>query len=472
MKELKPYRFQRKDIDRVWNRFRGRALMAWEMGLGKSPATLWGWHWNNDHPGPLVIVCPAYLKLNWEREVKLFLKMRAVVLDGETPPMYPPRGRVYIINYDILTPKKRKRGRRRVGPRLTWVKVLRRLRPSCIVVDESQYLKEMATKRTKDVRTLQKGTPHFLALSGTGCIENCPAELFPVLNMIQPKRFATFYPFGTRYCQPRKTPWGTQYKGATNTKELNKLLKATVMVRRQAADVLKDLPPLRSDIVTVPLTNRKEYDQAEKDLIRWLMKWSPKAAKRAANAERLVKWAYLRKCIAEGKFEAVKEWVADFLATGKKLLLFGFHTAFLAKIHDAFKGSLLVTGKTPPKQRDHLFHRFNSDPAVKLMVGNIDAAGTGWSCRATSTVAFCELVWNPAKHRQAAKRVHGINRGVKGEPARTVYLITHDTVEEMMAAGLQRKQKIQDQVLDGRKASGDMDLMSMLEKKLLRKVGR
>lgn len=244
------------------------------------------------------------------------------------------------------------------------------------------------------------------------------------------------------------------------------------MVRRQAADVLKDLPPLRSDIVTVPLTNRKEYDQAEKDLIRWLMKWSPKAAKRAANAERLVKWAYLRKCIAEGKFEAVKEWVADFLATGKKLLLFGFHTAFLAKIHDAFKGSLLVTGKTPPKQRDHLFHRFNSDPAVKLMVGNIDAAGTGWSCRATSTVAFCELVWNPAKHRQAAKRVHGINRGVKGEPARTVYLITHDTVEEMMAAGLQRKQKIQDQVLDGRKASGDMDLMSMLEKKLLRKVGR
>lgn len=818
--ELKPYPFQRKDIDKVWNKFGGRALKAWEMGLGKSPATLWGWRWNCDHPGPLVIVCPAYLKLNWEREVQTFLKMRAVVLDGETPPLYPPRGKVYIINYDILSPKRRKRGRG--GPVRPWWKVLRQLRPSCVVVDESQYLKEMRTKRTKDVRKLQRGVPHFLALSGTGCIENCPAELFPVLNMIRPKRFATFYPFGVRYClapdapvlmgdftekpirevkmgdyvmgwssegkkqrrlvrakvldivvkkaplqrvvletgkelictpdhkwatgssqvpyriavahregvvgrgggstvmevfrgiqpqfltthpdyragyiqgafrgdghcvlmskthhhpfksftkeyapkhrtgiackdkpvlkrlskylksmgvdcpyfrrrdglwtlrncnnirmyrlltetttekntdewwagflagiydtdgsyrticqcqevnpdtyrmiatglnrfkfdydsrpdsiiilggrqemirfwsvaspslfrkldkyimskggklgtgggvasgrrgirvmkihplpgihttytlttetgnyiayghgskncQPRKTPWGMEYKGATNTKELNRLLKSVCMVRRQAADVLKDLPKLRSDLVTVGLTNRKEYDKAEKDLIGWLLKWNPKKAKKAANAERLVRWAYLRKCIADGKYAAVVEWVTDFLATGKKLLLFGFHTEFLVKIQKAFKNSILVTGKTPPKQRDHLFHRFNSDPAVRLMVGNIDAAGTGWSCRATSTVAFCELVWNPAKHRQAAKRVHGINRGVKGEPARTVYLIAHGTVEEQMAAGLQRKQGIQDQVLDGKKAGGDMDLRTMLEQKLLRKVGR
>lgn len=463
-------RYQRVGIARIWKRWGGRGLLADEMGLGKTVQALIGHQWHNEHPGPLVVVCPAYLKYHWESEVRKYTGLRAEILDGETPPMLVRAAPAYIVNYDILTPKKRKRRRGRRTDR-TWVKVLRAMKPSTIVCDEAQYLKSTTALRTKAVNKLQKGVPHFLALSGTGAMENCPAELWPVLHMIDRRRWPTFYPFGMKFCAPRLTPWGWQFKGATNVEELNRILRKTVMVRRLAKDVLKELPELSSHVVEVELSNRKEYDEAERDLIKWLAKTNARKAKQAANAEQLVKWAYLRRCLADGKVKAVTDWVRDFLDSEHKLLVFGFHTTLLEALHRQFKkeGAVLVTGKVPAKTRSQLFTRFNDDPKCRVLFGNIDAGGTGWSCRATSTVVFCELMWNPAKHRQAMKRVHGLNRGVPGQPARAVFLTARNTIEGPMGAALQKKQEVQDAVLDGKKAGADMDLRDLMERTLLTK---
>jgi SWI/SNF-related matrix-associated actin-dependent regulator 1 of chromatin subfamily A len=251
----------------------------------------------------------------------------------------------------------------------------------------------------------------------------------------------------------------------------NGVLVHNCMVRRLAKDVLKELPELSSHVVEVGLSNRKEYDEAERDLIKWLAKTNARKAKRAANAEQLVKWAYLRRCLADGKVRAVADWVRDFLDSGHKLLVFGFHTSLLEALCKEFKkdGAVLVTGKVPAKTRSQLFARFNDDPKCRVLFGNIDAGGTGWSCRATSTVAFCELMWNPAKHRQAMKRVHGLNRGVPGDPARAVFLTARNTIEQPMGAALQKKQAVQDAVLDGKKAAADMDLRDMMERFLMKK---
>jgi SWI/SNF-related matrix-associated actin-dependent regulator 1 of chromatin subfamily A len=476
IKRPKPFPYQREGVRRGWVKFKGRYLCADEMGLGKTPQALWGHVWHNDRKGPMVVVCPAYLKYNWENEVKKYTGLRAYVCEGEIPPPDVPKCPVYIINYDILTPKKRKRRRRGIDSRRTWVKVLRAFKPSLIVPDEVQMVKEMDSGRTKALRRLQRGAPYLVALGGTAGLENCPAELFPILNMINPKRWANFYPYAHRYCQPKPTPWGTTYKGATNLDELHALLKKTCMVRRLKKDVLTDLPLRRSNVVQVDITNRKEYEAAEKDLIKWLVKFSLKKAKAAARNEKLVKWAYLKRLTGQGKFKAIVEWVRDFLTSGEKLILFGVHTDLLTWVYEAFKkdtGCVLVTGKVPAKQRQLMFDRFNTDPRCRLLVGNIEAAGTGWSCRSASTVAFCELAWTPSKHRQAGDRVHGLNRGVEGRRSRTVYLIAHGTVEEKMSEGLQKKQKIQDQLLDGKRRSGkDLDLRDMLEKQLMKKAYR
>lgn len=477
MKTLKPYAYQRRGIKRI-HRFGGRALVADEMGLGKTCQALlyWDRYVRPTHPGPLVVVCPAYLKWNWEREVRTWLKLRAYVCEGERPPEFLPRAKVYVINYDILAPKKRKRRRGAARPRRSWVGVLRKLKPALVVPDEIQAIKERTSTRTRMVHKLQKGVPHFVALGGTAGVENCPFELFPVLNMIDPARWANAYPFAMRYCAPKMTPWGPVFKGATNLDELHRELKASCMIRRMKKDVLKDLPLRRSSIVPVDIDNRKEYVRAETDLVRWLMKFGKRKAKRAAAAEKLVKWAYLRRLAGQGKFKAIVEWVREFLKTGKKLLLFGIHTELLTWIYEAFRkeaGAVLVTGKVPAKNRTIMFDTFNADPRCRLMVGNIEAAGTGWSCRSCSTVAFVELAWNPSKHRQAGDRCHGIGRGVVGKRTTTVYLVAHGTVEETLVTMLQKKQKVQDELLDGKRRSGtDLDLRDKLESELLKRTYR
>lgn len=468
------YQYQKEDIKKVWKKFGGRALVGSEMGLGKTPIALVGHKlYNPRNNRPVVVVCPAYLKYNWERETRTWTGWSAYICEKEVPPEVLPAAPVYIVNYDILLPKKRKG---RAKPKRSWVKMLRKLRPSLVVVDESQYIKDATTARCKGVHQLQRKVPYFQALSGTGSMENCPAELFPVLNMIDPRRWANFYPFARRYCDPKFGPFGWEYKGCTNADELNKLLRRTCMVRRLKKDVLKDLPARRSEIIPLPLDNWKDYQAAEKDLVKYLMRTSKTRAKAAARNEKMVKLAYLRKITGQGKYKAIVEWVRAFLATGEKLLLFGIHsTELLSWLHEAFAreaGAVLVTGKVPPRKRQILFDKFNDDPRCRLMVANIDAGGTGWSCRATSTVAFCELAWNPAKHRQAGDRVHGLNRGVVGKRSRCVYLLAHGTVEEKVGATLQKKQGFTDKVLDGkRRAGNDLDLKDLMEKHLLRKAG-
>ncbi len=92
-----------------------------------------------------------------------------------------------------------------------------------VLVSNCQYLGNPSTKRTKAVKELCRGVPHVLGLSGTPLL-NRPIELFPTLNIIAPKAFPARRVFGDDYCAPEWTAWGITYKGASNTKKLNRLL--------------------------------------------------------------------------------------------------------------------------------------------------------------------------------------------------------------------------------------------------------
>src|ERR1017187_3980456 len=112
-----PYPFQIRSVEQIeeWD---GIALLASEMGLGKTfMAYLYAKR--NKHIRPIVIVCPASLKWNWEREAKIHCNMQAEVLEGRKPPrrrlLHP--GNIFIINYDILP---------------YWVKYLKTLKPKLV----------------------------------------------------------------------------------------------------------------------------------------------------------------------------------------------------------------------------------------------------------------------------------------------------------------------------------------------------
>src|SRR6185369_6530103 len=97
------------------------------------------------------------------------------------------------------------------------------------------------------------------------------------------------------------------------------------------------------------------------------------------------------------KLPFIQYWVDDFLAGGEKLMVGGLHYHVLEPLRDRYlKRCVLVNGKVPEKQRQPLFDKFNFDPACDLFLGNLKAAGTGWSCMSTSHSAVIELPWAPA----------------------------------------------------------------------------
>lgn len=438
----KPYGYQTKGITRLGVLLKkGGALLADDPGLGKSLQTIG--HFVASHkkyPGrPMLVACPASLRLNWQNEFRTHLNIHAAILEGHAadPDFLPAQ--VYIIGYDTLGDSRRK---------TSWAYHLKKRRPYLMVMDESHLLKNRDARRTKYVAALARKIPQRIGLSGTPLV-NRPAELWTILNICRPDLYPNFMAFAMRHCRPERKPWGWEYKGADNLDELHHDLLMNMMVRRLKADVLKDLPAKSRHVVPLPLNKgRKEYDDAHHDFLSWMRKNYRSKLGGAKKAEVLVKTGYLLRLAAKLKLPAVIEWISLWLEDNDgKMLVFGHHTDILEAIHAKFgRASVLVTGKVPMAKRKEMQAAFQQLPRVRLFVGNADAAGAGWNGTAGSAVAFAEYDWRPGIHRQAEDRMHRIGKTGSSD---CFYLTANNTIEEKLARCIQEKQQVLDAVLDG-----------------------
>jgi hypothetical protein len=388
---------------------------------------------------PMVVVCPAGLRLNWQAELKVHLGIHATILEGHKADHdLLHGGRVFVIGYDTIG-----------NPKMTgsWANVLLRTKPFLFVADECHLLKSRGAKRTKFVLAVAKKIPNRIAVSGTPLV-NRPAELWTILHMIRPDLYPHFWEFAHRYCDPQRKPWGWEFKGAVNIDELYHDLSMNLMVRRLKADVLHELPAKERHVVPLQMTNRDEYDQAHHDFMVWLKKNYRHKVTGAKKAQVLVKTGYMIRLAAKLKLPAVLDWTRAWDRDGRgKLMMFGRHTSILEHIHDAFGwASVIVTGGVPMAKRKERQALFQKSPQCRLFVGNMDAAGAGWNGTAASGVAFAELDWRPGIHLQCEDRGHRIGQ------TRTIqcyYLVAKDTIEDKLCGVLQEKQKVLDATLDG-----------------------
>lgn len=429
----KPFPYQEEDVRQI-EEFDGRALVAGEMGVGKSLEALLYCY---DHPNlrPIIVVCPKSLKWNWVKEAFTHIGMKSIVLEGGKPTAkkISRTAQLYIINYDILG---------------GWLQFLKSLNPLVITGDEIHYIKSRRSKRAKYFKELCKGVPHILALSGTPLV-NRPAELWTIINLLRPKVFSSWRQFADDFCEPTLTRWGITYNGATNLDKLNKLLQHNVMIRRLKKDILKDLPLKSRYVVPLPIEKPQEYKSAEKDFIKWLEKQSKKRANKAKRAASLVKMGYMKRLASSLKLKSVFEWIDNFFEnSNEKLVLFCIHKIILKSIYDRYQNkSVFIDGSVSGEDRQKAVNLFQKSKWCKLFIGNIAAAGIGITLTSASTVVFAELDWVPGNMMQCEDRIHRI--GQESDKVQIFYLVAHGTIEEKLCEILQKKQKVLDATLDG-----------------------
>ncbi len=449
------YPYQKQGIKRLL-KFDGRALLADEMGLGKSIQSIGYYAQTADRyrGRPVVVVCPAGLRFNWQNEFRQHAGVAAVVLEGRVAkPETPTGAAAYIVGYEIIG--------RATDPK-SWSRFLKKLKPFLIVVDECHKIKSRTAQQTRNVFGLGKKVPHRICMSGTPIV-NMPAELWTVLHFLRPDKYPGFRQYADRYCRPERKPWGWEFKGADNLDELHADLLTTMMIRRLKSDVLHQLPPKVRHVVPLAIVRRGEYKEAFDNFIRWIRRFKGHKLRAVQRAKVLAQSGYLLRLAAELKLPAVLEWTATWLADnpGKKLILFAKHLPVLDAIYQRFhKQAVLIQGSVAMRKREAAVTAFQKDAKTRLFVGQIDAAGTGWNGTAASAVAFAEFDWRPGIMRQAEDRGHRIGQH---RALDCFYLTAHGTFEEKVAGVIQDKQAVANQVLDGAKGGNDeMSVYDML----------
>ena len=428
-KQLFP--FQKEGVAFIEKRD-GRALIADEMGLGK---TIQAAAWLQLHPEkrPAIILCPASLKLNWAKEIRETLSTgdRVQILQGTKP--YPITEDIIIINYDILN---------------SWVETLQAINPQVLIIDEMHYVKNSSAIRTKATKKLAKGIPHVIALTGTPIV-NRPVEGFNIFQILDRNLFPNFWTYVHRYCGACHNGFGWDFSGATNKEELHRILTSTIMIRRRKSDVLKDLPEKLYSFVPMELDNKKEYSTAELEFIEYLRQIKGKeAAEKAKKAEHLVKIEALKQLAVKGKMKQAINWIRDFIEGGNKLVVFAVHKEVIHQLMKEFKEiAVKIDGSISIPERHKTVEAFQSDPNIKLFIGNIQAAGIGLTLTAASAVAVLEFDWVVGNHMQAEDRCHRIGQK---DTVNIYYLIAENTVEYKLAKLLDRKKEVLSAVIDGK----------------------
>jgi len=245
-------------------------------------------------------------------------------------------------------------------------------------------------------------------------------------------------------------------------------LKKTVMIRRLKKDVLPELPPKNRMVITVDLDNRKEYNKAASDIIAYIEDTKgAEAADKAEKAQGLVTIETLKQLAIKGKISACIEWIEQYLENNNKLVVGCVHTNIVEQLVEHFgKIAVCIYGSTPLKKRHENVTAFQEDPNIRLLIGNVKAAGVGLTLTAANATCTIEFEWKPATHSQFEDRVHRI--GQESDSVFAYYLVAQNTIEEDIAALLDEKMKVLNQVLEGEEVD-DKSLLTELIKRLKEK---
>lgn len=429
----------------------GTGLLADDMGLGKScqAATYLK---INPEIRPVLIVCPASIKINWQREIKIWCDEDSFLITGKRAlplPKYP----FYIINYDILADELKiketlKNGKTKIKKVLkdsSWIFKLGEIGLKAIIADECQALANPDSIRSKAFVTLRKlnNKTKFIALSGTP-IQSRPSEFFTILNLLSAKDFSNRWKFLHRYCGPKHNGFGWTFNGASNIKELHDRIKP-FMLRRIKDDVLKDLPLKRKIIVPVEADQLllKNYNSATDEFKAWIVNHAE-----ASQIEKKQQIDRLRQLVYIAKRNSCISWIEQYLESGNKLVVGLWHEKAIKDLQEHFKKiSVFIDGGVTGEKRQAAVDAFQNDSKIKLIICQILTV-PGLTLTAASATCTIEFGWNPATHLQFEDRVHRI--GQEADSVSAYYLIIPGTLDDDSMEMVNNKFGTVSAILDGK----------------------
>lgn len=422
-----------------------------DMGLGKTYQTIFSAEMMLRFP--CLLVCPSNVKYQWRDYWQKVNPERTVSIIDAGKKNLNWDADVIIINYDLLGNKEvftNKDGEQcwKAQGRYSELKTIQW---EYAVFDEIHKLKNYKSLRSKAAQLLVKDIPCRHGLTGT-LIENMPVELVNPLMLINmfTQVFGNWDTFINRYCAAEETRYGMNIKGASNTIELNRLLRATCYLRREKRDVVKELPPIQSTVYDITLSNLKMYLKAEVEFIRYLEdNFTQAVVDSAKMAEFLVQRNALRQLSLKGKVKGIIDWIEDYIEnTTEKILVVGNYREPMQLLSIHFDAEL-IDGSCDAYTKYNMVQRWKQNKK-QFLFGNVAAIGTGTDglqdeC---STLIVVDLPDKPSTLDQLISRIERI--GVSSERSINVYyLLSKETIDTQLWEAIELKRTVTEAVNKG-----------------------
>jgi SNF2 family DNA or RNA helicase len=415
--ELRPY--QERGL--AWLSFLGSlglgAVLADDMGLGKSPQTLALLQSERDNgtaARPTLLICPMSLVGNWQREAARFTPDLSVHVHHGSDRLAGPELAAAVATADLVITTYGVATRDRDAlAQVAW---------SRVVCDEAQNIKNASTRQAQAVRAIP--APARVALTGTP-VENRLTELWSIMEFTSPGLLGSAEKFRRRYVIPIE-----RNADAEATEQL-KRVTGPFILRRLKTDkaVIADLPDKLEMKVWCNLTAEQAslYQATVDDMMARIEAAEPGIERRGLVLATMAKLkqvcnhpAHLlgdgsRLDARSGKLARLEEICDEIVETGDKALCFTQYAEFGRMLQPYLAARLgcavnFLHGGTTKKRRDEMVADFQAGTEPEVFLLSLKAGGTGLNLTAANHVIHIDRWWNPAVEDQATDRAFRIGQ--------------------------------------------------------------
>ena len=373
-----------------------------------------------------LVICPASLRLKWEREVWAW----STIPEVSTYPILKSRDGVsfeanYVItSYAMLL----NAGVRNAILGVHW---------DHLILDEAHALKDpKGNKRTRVVCApdmLPSVVGRITMASGT-ILPNQPIECYNAVRLLNWDAIDRvsltafrehYYDFGGGMIMgpgfdvrtqtwSRRLHWSAHVRNVPrNLDDLQRRLRKHVMVRRLKEQVLHELP--RKQWQPFPLELTAEIRRALRHegwtRVERLWEMDPDAFHVGASVDGAISTA--RRELGEAKAPGVAAYARELLLGGvEKLVVGAWHLSVLAVLREALAdfGLAYLDGSTSAANKQRAVDLFQHDPKTRVILGQVVVIGEGWDLHAAQDVLVAEPDWVPGKNDQLLERVHRLGQ--------------------------------------------------------------
>jgi SWI/SNF-related matrix-associated actin-dependent regulator 1 of chromatin subfamily A len=422
-----------------------RFILADDMGVGKTTSAVIAALEVNVKK--ILIICPASLKINWQREIENYSDRSVYICEGKN---FSTEHDFVIVNYDIL--------KNFYDLKDIENSLITKANFELIIIDEAHYISNGQAQRTKLVNSFVKQSKYLWLLTGTPMTSR-PMNYFNLLSLIESPVAQNWMAYAIRYCQGYQFKAGNRkvwnVTGASNLEELRDRTSRQFL-RRLKTEVL-DLP----DKIITPVylrLNSKQYMGLMGEYYDWYDKKKEESSSLTVQFSMLMK---VRQVIAEEKIKHTIELAQNIIDQDKKVIIFTNFTGVLQKIHEHFgKQSVYLDGSCSNPKRQYAVDEFQNNDKIKVFVGNLIAAGAGITLTAGEAVIMNDLSFVPAHHQQAEDRSY---RYGQKNPVSVYYPLFDNSIEGIIYDMLSNKKNVIDTVMGDNIDKGDI-IANMMNK--------